>query len=209
MASLHTLIEEAKLKADLMETWAHKIKGRRLTVGQEWLLRRSLPFLLVFGLFLSSAVFYQNFIAPSREVVAMTQAIQTQIDQARESAQLGDYAQALELYEAVLVRDPGNAAAYAGRTETRRLLALSVNYDVALQVAEADNLPRAVRIMKSIQATSPTFRDVGAQVGRLTGLAQAAGGFRGGGEGCRPASLDRGGPGLCRGEAAEPRLSGG
>ena len=173
VASLHALIEEATLKADLMETWAHKIKGRRLTVGQEWLLRRSLPFLLVFGLFLTSAIYYQNFVAPLREVVAMAQAIQTQIDQARELAQLGDYRQALDLYEGVLARDPDNPAAYAGRTETRRLLALSVNYDVALQVAEAGNLPRALRIMQGVQATSPTFRDVGAQLGRLTGLAQA------------------------------------
>ncbi len=173
VASLHGLIEEATLKTELMETWAHKIKGRRLTVGQEWLLRRSLPFLLVLGLFLSSAVFYQNFVAPSREVVAMAQAIQTQIEQARESTQLGDYSQALALYETVLVRDPGNAVAFAGRAEARRLLALAVNYDIALQVADAGNMARAVRLMQSVQQTSPTFRDVGAQMGRLTGMAQA------------------------------------
>src|SRR5690606_2190384 len=38
---LDSLLDEAMLKAELMAEWTHKIKGRRLTVGQEWLMRRS------------------------------------------------------------------------------------------------------------------------------------------------------------------------
>lgn len=171
-ALLDALVEEAALKADLMAQWTAKIKGRRLTVGQAWLLRRSLPFFLVLALFLSGAVFYQNLIAPSRQVVAMARANQSLVDEATGLLQAGNYAGARAIYADVLARDPGFLPARQGMDEARRQMNMAVKYDLARRIADAGNAPRALRLLVSIQRTSPAFRDVDAQVTRLQGLIQ-------------------------------------
>ena len=63
---LDGLLNEAELKAEIVTRWEDKIKGRRLTVAHERLLRRSLPFMIVLVLCMGGLFFYQNLIAPSR-----------------------------------------------------------------------------------------------------------------------------------------------
>ncbi|MCC6168291.1 MAG: PD40 domain-containing protein [Caldilineaceae bacterium] len=169
---LDALLGEATLKAGLMLQWTGKIKGRRLTVGQAWLLRRSLPFFLVLALFLSGAIFYQNLIAPSRQVVAMARANQSLVDEATGLLQAGNYEEARAIYAGVLARDPGFLPARQGMEEARRQMNMAVTYDIARQVADAGNVPRALRLLTAIQRASPAFRDVDAQVVRLQGLMQ-------------------------------------
>jgi TolB protein len=169
---LNALLEEATLKADLMQQWTAKIKGRRLTVGQAWLLRRSLPFCLVLALFLSGAVFYQNLIAPSRQVVAMARANQSLVDEATGLLQAGNYAAARAIYADVLARDPGFLPARQGMDEAQRQMTLAVKYDLAQKIAAAGNVPRALKLLVDIQRASPAFRDVDAQMTRLQGLLQ-------------------------------------
>ncbi len=41
--ALDALLNEAQLRADLVIRWGTKIRGRRLTVGQQRFLRRSYP----------------------------------------------------------------------------------------------------------------------------------------------------------------------
>lgn len=171
--NLAALVDEAVLKTELMETWAHTIKGRRLTVGQEWLLRRSLPFALVLILFVGVALFYQTYVAPSRQVLALEQANQAQIEEALGLIQMGKFTSAMGLLEEVLARDPANIDAQQGLASARTQLGLTVNYDVALDVATAGNLPRAIAILESIKAKSPSFRDVEDQINRLTAQAEA------------------------------------
>lgn len=169
---LDALLGEAALKADLMQQWTGKIKGRRLTVGQAWLLRRSLPFFLVLALFLSGVVFYQNLIAPSRQVVAMARANQSLVDEATGLLQAGNYEEAKAIYAGVLARDPGFLPARQGMEEARRQMNMAVTYDIARQVADAGNVPRALKLLAGIQRASPAFRDVDAQIVRLQGLMQ-------------------------------------
>lgn len=170
--NLAALVDEAALKAELMEAWAHRIKGRRLTVGQAWLLRRSLPFVLLLTLFVGIALFYQSFVAPSRQVVALEQANQAQVKEALGLIQVGDFTLAMGLLEEVLARDPENVDARQGLESARTQLGLTVNYDIALEVAQAGNLPRAIAILQSIKGKSPSFRDVDAQISRLTKQAE-------------------------------------
>lgn len=172
--TLDLLLEEATLKADLMQQWTDKIKGRRLSVGQEWLMRRSLPFFMVFILFLCSAFFYQSFIAPSRQVVAMARANQSVVDEAIGLLQAGKYAEAKALYADVLARDPSFLPARQGMDEARRQMNLAVEYDMALEIAQAGNVTRALKMLARIRHASPAFRDVDVQITRLQGLSQVA-----------------------------------
>lgn len=165
---LEPLIDEAELKAALMEQWALKIKGRRFTVAQEWLIRRSIPFLALLLLFTATLIFYQSFIAPSRQVVAMARINQAHVEAATDLVQQGSYVKAVELYTAVLARDPDNTAAAQGLAEAKRLMGVAVTYDVALQVAAAGNLPRALRMLNSIAAGATAYRDVDAKINQLT-----------------------------------------
>ncbi|HXF60633.1 MAG TPA: tetratricopeptide repeat protein, partial [Caldilineaceae bacterium] len=169
---LDPLLAEAELKAALMVEWADKIKGRRLTVGQAWLLRRSIPFLLVLGLFLGAAIFYQNFVAPSRQVVAMVRQNQELVDEATALLKSGRFDEAVALYQEVLARDPHFAPAHEGLAEAHHQINLALRYDIALQVAEAGNVPRALKLLTSIQQQTTAYRDVDAQLGRLQGLLQ-------------------------------------
>jgi TolB protein len=171
---LTSLLEEATLKAELMTLWADKIKGRRFTVSQERLLRRALPFFLVLLLFLSSAIFYQSFVAPSREVVAMVRANGALVDEATARLQAGNYHEAMALYRQVLERAPDFAPAQAGLAEARRQLNLAVSYDMALQVAAANNLPRALKLLAAVQDQQTGYRDTDMQVKRLQGLLQVS-----------------------------------
>lgn len=170
---LDALIAEAELKAQLMETWSHKIKGRRLTVRQEWLLRRSLPFVMVLGLFLAAALFYQSYLAPSRQVVAMARALQAQVQEASNLTQAGDFNRAIGLYQDVLAQDPTNQAAAAGLAEARKQAGLAASYDIAMHVMRQGNLTRAANLLNGIRATSPAYRDVDQQLARLATLREA------------------------------------
>ena len=172
-ATLDVLLGEATLKTELMAQWTDKIKGRRLTVGQEWLIRRSLPFLLLLSLFVSGVVFYRNFVAPSRQVVAMERANQALVDEATGLVQVGQIYEAMELYNLVLTRDPSNAAAKQGLTDANRLAGLAVTYDIAIRVANSGNLERSLLLLQSVKAKSPAFRDIDARLARVRSLLEA------------------------------------
>jgi tetratricopeptide (TPR) repeat protein len=171
--ALDALLDEATLKADLMTQWAHKIKGRRLTVGQEWIIRRSLPFFLLLALFISGAVFYQTFLAPSRQVVAMERQNQALVEEATGLLQVGQIDQAIELYDLILSHNPDYQAAQQGLAEASRLSSLAVTYDLAIRVANTGNLERSLLMLQSIKATSPAFRDIDARITRVTSLLDA------------------------------------
>lgn len=173
VASLNALLDEATLKTELMEQWTHKIKGRRLTVGQEWLIRRSLPFLLLLALFVSGVVFYRNFVAPSRQVVAMERANQALVDEATGLLQIGQIYEAIELYNLVLARDPNNASAKQGVSDANRLAGLAVTYDIAIRVANSGNLERSLNLLQSVKTKSPAFRDIDARLARVQSLLDA------------------------------------
>src|SRR5690606_36858044 len=81
---------------------------------------------------------------------------------------------ARELYAAVLERDPNFSPARQGMAEARRQINLAVTYDLALEVANAGNLPRALNMLLGIQRLSPAFRDVDAQINRLHAMNQVA-----------------------------------
>ena len=173
VAALDVLLDEATLKTELMMTWTHKIKGRRLTVGQEWLLRRSLPFMLLFALFISGAVFYQNFIAPSRQVMAMERANQALIEEATGLLQVGQVDASIGLYELVLSRNPDNSAAQQGLRDAESLSGVAATYDVAIRVANSGNLKRSLRLLQSVKTQSPSFRDIDARLARVSSLLDA------------------------------------
>jgi TolB protein len=164
---LEPLIDEATLKAELMEQWAHKIKGRRFTVAQEWLLRRSLPFFALLILFSAGLIFYQSFVEPSRLVMAMARVNQDQIATATEFVQQGNFSEAVALYETVLMRDPDNVTAQQGLGEAKRLRGVAVAYDVAMQVAAAGNLRRAQSLLTTISANANAYRDVDTKLSQL------------------------------------------
>lgn len=170
---LDALIAEAELKANLMETWSHKIKGRRLTVRQEWWLRRSLPFAMLLVVFIGAMLFYQSFLAPSREVVAMARAMQSRVQEAKGLTQAGEFNRAIGLYLDVLAQDPTNQAARAGLAETRKQAGLAANYDIAMHVIRRGNLSRAAALLNGIRAESPAYRDVEQQLARLATLRNA------------------------------------
>ena len=171
--ALEGLIEEAKLKADLMAEWTHKIKGRRLTVGQEWLIRRSIPFLILLVLFVSGTLFYRTYVAPSRQVVAMERQNQALIEEATGLLQVGQIDEALKLYDLVLSRNPSNNAAQQGLVEATRQSKLAVTYDLAIRVANKGNLKRSLSLLQSIKAKAPAFRDIDARLARVTSLLAA------------------------------------
>lgn len=173
VAALDGMVDEAMLKTELMMMWTHKIKGRRLTVGQEWLLRRSLPFMLLLCLFISGAVFYQNLIAPSRQVVAMERANQALIDEAAGLLQVGQVDEAIGLYDLVLSRNPDNSAAQQGLLDADRLSGVAATYNVAIRVANNGNLKRSLRLLQTVKAQSPSFRDIDARIERVSSLLDA------------------------------------
>ncbi len=171
--TLESLIDEAMLKAELMAEWTHKIKGRRLTIGQEWLIWRSLPFFVLLALFVSGTLFYQNYIAPSRYVVAMERENLASIDEATQLVQIGKVYEGIALYNKVLALDPNNSAALQGLAVANQQAGLVTTYDVAMQVAEAGNLTRAMLLLQSLQGQSAAFRDVDVQLSRVNTLLEA------------------------------------
>jgi tetratricopeptide (TPR) repeat protein len=173
VSTLESLIDEATLKSELMAEWTHKIKGRRLTVGQEWLIWRSLPFLVLLALFMGGTVLYEKFVAPSRQVVAMERANLALIQEAAELVQVGKVDEGIALYNEALIRDPNNSVALQGLVSANHLAELTATYEVAMQVAEAGNLTRAISLLQSIQAESYPFRDVDAQLSRVSSLVEA------------------------------------
>jgi TolB protein len=171
--ALDGLLDEATLKAELMAQWTHKVKGRRLTVGQEFLIRRSLPFLLLLALFISGTVFYRIFLAPSRQVMAMERANQALVDEAGGLVQAGQIDEAIQLYTTVLMRDPNNDSAQQGLVTANRQTGLSVIYDLAIRVANSGNLERSLLMLQSIKDKSPTFRDIDQRLTRVNTLLTA------------------------------------
>ena len=171
--ALDALLDEAMLKSELMTTWTDQIKGRRLTVHQEWLLRRSLPFVLLLVLFISGAIFYQTFVAPSRQVLAMERANQALIEEASGLLNMGRVDEAIGLYDLVLSRNADNRAAQQGLVDASRLSGVVVTYDLAIRVANQGNLQRSLGMLQSIKAQSPSFRDIDARIERVSSLLNA------------------------------------
>jgi tetratricopeptide (TPR) repeat protein len=170
---LDSLLNEAQLKSELVVQWGTSIKGRRLTVRQERVLRRSIPFVMLITLAFLSLSFYQSFVAPSRQVVAMVKENQQIIEEAQVLTQNGQFEDALRQYEEVLARDPSSAGALQGIQETRDMMALVAEYDLAMQLAGEDNVDRALAFLSSIQAKSPGFRNVDVQIKELQSLEEA------------------------------------
>jgi tetratricopeptide (TPR) repeat protein len=170
---LDALYEEAALKTELMALWTPKIKGRRLTVGQEWLIRRSLPFLMLFLLFTGGIFFYRTYVAPSRQVLAMERANQALIEEATSLLQVGHVDEAIRLYNEVLERNPDNAAARQGLVDASHVADLAVSYDLAIRIANKGNLERALLLLQSVKAKSPSFRDIDARIARVSTLLEA------------------------------------
>lgn len=166
--TIAALINEAELKASVVDEWVGKVKGRRLTVGQEMILRRAVPILLLLLLFAGAAGFYRVFVQPSRQAVAITQTTLRMVEEARQMAFAGRFAEALTLYNLVLERDPGNPLARQGLREAQGLYSLTTEYDIAMSVARAGNLPRAAAMLEGLLAKSPGFRDAESQLDRLT-----------------------------------------
>ncbi len=171
--ALEGLLDEATLKSGLMVEWTDKIKGRRLTVGQEWLIRRSIPFLILFLLFISGMVFYRTLLAPSRQVMAMERQNQAMIEEATGLVQIGQIDEAIELYTLVLSLNPDNNVAQQGLVNATQQFELTVTYDVAIRVANKGNLQRSLRLLQSIKAKSPSFRDIDARLNRVASLLDA------------------------------------
>ncbi len=165
--ALDALLNEAQLRADLVIRWGTKIRGRRLTVGQQRLLRRSLPFILLIGLVIAGWAFYNSYVAPSRRVVAMASALQNMTAEAQTLVQNGRYEEALLAYERILAQDPANAAAIQGLAETREMMGLSAQFDLAMQLAEEGKIERALAFLAAIQERSPGFRNVDVQIKQL------------------------------------------
>ncbi len=165
--ALDALLNEAQLRADLVVRWGTKIRGRRLTVGQQRFLRRSLPFVLLICLVIAGWAFYNSYVAPSRRVVAMANAIQNMAAEAQTLVQNGQYEMALSVYEQILTQDPANAAAIQGLAETREMMGLNAQFDLALQLAQEGKVERALAFLAAIQERSPGFRNVDVQIKQL------------------------------------------
>lgn len=165
--TVEALINEAELKAGVVEQWVGKVRGRRLTVAQETILRRAVPVLLLLVLFAGGVGFYRVFIEPSRQAAAITQTTLRAIEEARQMAFAGRFSQSMALYEQVLNRDPGNPLARQGLRETESLYALTTEYEIALQAARAGNPTRAAALLEGVLAKSPGFRDAESQLAIL------------------------------------------
>ena len=173
------LLNEAQLRLSLTAAWEGKIKGRRLSVPQARLARRSFPYLLLSILILCGWLFYGAFVATSRATVAMSRANQALVAAARDQFQSSQFADAMYLYDRVLQSEPDNQTALQGRADAKQQLSLATWYDLALQVAQAGNVRRALVMLATIQQESPTFRDVDAQIKRMQGLTQTQALFAG------------------------------
>ena len=170
---LDSLLNEAQLKSELVVTWGAKIKGRRMTVRQERVLRRSVPLVMLVLLAFLGWSFYQSLVAPSRQVVAMEKQNQQIVEDAQALTQNGQYQDSLRLYESVLARDPSNQGALQGIQETRDMMALVAEFDLAMQLADEGNVDRALAFLHGIQTKSPGFRNVDVQIEQLQALEEA------------------------------------
>ena len=167
---LDSLLNEAQLKSDIVVTWGTQIKGRKLTVRQEQLVRRSIPFILLLSVVFIGLGFYEVYVAPSREVVAMSKENQEIVADAQTLTQNGNYEEALNQYELVLARDPQNASAQQGIQETRELMALVAQFDLAMDLVDEGNIERALTFLNGIQSKSPGFRNVDVEIKRLESM---------------------------------------
>lgn len=165
--TLAALINEAELKAGVVEQWADKVRPRRLTVRQETLIRRAIPIMLLLVLFIGAAGFYRAFVEPSRQAVAVTQTTLRMLDEAQQLAFAGRFAESMSIYDSVLTRDPGNPLARQGRHEAQTLYAVATEYTIAMRVAQAGNYPRAAGLLENLLARSPGYRDAEAQLAAI------------------------------------------
>ncbi len=171
-AFLDSLMNEAQLKSDIVVTWGTSIKGRKMSVRQEYYLRRSIPFILLLCVMFIALGFYETMVAPSREVVAMSKQNQQIVAEAQTFTQNGQYTEALHQYEIVLAREPQNAAAQQGIQETRDLMALVAQFELAMGLADEGNIDRALTFLDGIQSKKPGFRNVDVEIKRLQSLGE-------------------------------------
>jgi tetratricopeptide (TPR) repeat protein len=103
----------------------------------------------------------------------MERANQALVVEATGFVQNGQIDEAISLYNLVLGRDPNNSSAQQGLLIAKQQTGLSVNYDIAIRIANSGNLKRSLLILQSIKAKSPNFRDIDARLSRVNSLLSA------------------------------------
>lgn len=167
------LLDELALRAAVDLQWRDRIRGRRLGVKTERLLRRLLPFCLVLLFFLSGGLFYQHFISPYRQIQAQERAIQRLKEEGMRALQQGAYVQAMNLFDRVLEQWPQDATVLKLREDAKRQLTLATYYQLAQKVLAAGNYARALALFNAIEQEMPGYRDVGEKIQEINTYLEA------------------------------------
>ncbi len=167
------LLDELALRAAVDLQWRDRIRGRRLGVKAERLLRRLLPFCLVLLLFVGGGLFYQHFISPYRQVQVQERAIQRLKEEGMRALQQGAYVQAMNLFDRVLEQWPQDATVLKLREDAKRQLTLATYYQLAQKVLAAGNYARALALFNAIEQEMPGYRDVGEKIQEINTYLEA------------------------------------
>ncbi|RME44450.1 MAG: tetratricopeptide repeat protein, partial [Chloroflexi bacterium] len=174
---LKPLLDDLKRKKHLA---GQRIRGRGVLsiylYNRQFLTRVAIAlvvvFLLVGGLFI-----VRGWALPaleSRQTMALFARI---LDQAQAAMARGDYAAAIQSYQAALEIQPDHPTAMEGLAAAKERLALQQQYAEALARLERGESAKALALFRDIQQRAPGYRDVVAQIERIERNAELAGLF--------------------------------
>jgi hypothetical protein len=160
---VQTLLEEARWKASLDEQ-APQPKIIRPSLLSNRLVKALLVAnLLVYAGWGIFAVYAQN-VRPALQR-QREEAYQTKLlEEGERELAAGNYGGAIQRFQELLVRSPGNSEAQAGLAEAQEMAALAALYEQAVALVEAEQWPEALILWQEIAQRKDGYKDVAKQI---------------------------------------------
>jgi tetratricopeptide (TPR) repeat protein len=156
---LQRILADLRLKASLSREQATRSRLAGLRPGRRFLLVFGTVVLLALLLGVSFAV-YTQWIVPTRALQAEAAHLRDLHALARAHLAAGEYEEAADLYEEILVVAPDDPVAVEGLSRVAELQELADAYDRALILTQEERWDEALEAWQAILAADPNFRDV-------------------------------------------------
>jgi tetratricopeptide (TPR) repeat protein len=162
---LDALMMDATLRIQLEDSWGSKVQAKQHNWEPWRLVMRIVPLVLVVVLIIGGFLYYTRV----QQLRAFNSARQALGEQAQDALRSGQFQQAIDLFNQLLVLDPADASAQQSKAAAARQLDLQNRYDTGVAAVAAADVALAVKLFTEIQNEAPGYRDVAQFLDRLSG----------------------------------------
>lgn len=153
--TVEELLQEAAFRADIEINWTDKVKGRQGIGLPVRTLKPIVGGFILVVLLLVGVLYYGR----TQRVNALFDQTE-QLRQAEAALAVGQYREALDLFQQIITTNPTNAEARSGQSEALRQLQLATDYQNALDLIATHNDEQALALLTTLQSQAPGYRDV-------------------------------------------------